>query len=145
MNCFEMLVMNIRNNRGREREICILKNSIASLVGHSVFKQKITLSRTDSWWRPKKGLWSFFCYVTSVKRSGPVLTRMITRPGWPPDFFAQKKNPGFLRAKRIFFNTGYRVQIVSYQFLLSSRRRQKWALLILSNYQQYLNIILNSH
>ena len=63
------------------------------------------------------------------QRAGPVLTRTLTRTGWPPD---------------IFLTRAIAYQLFGTNFLLSSRRRQKRALLILSNYQQYLHIILGS-
>ena len=54
---------------------------------------------------------------------------------------------GFLR-EHFFARAAERIiltRAIAYQLFGSSRRRQKRALLILSNYQQYLNIILTSH
>ena len=54
---------------------------------------------------------------------------------------------GFLR-ERFFARAAERIilpRAIAYQLFGSLRRRQKRALFILSTYQQYLNIILNSH
>ena len=51
----------------------------------------------------------------------------------------------FARAERIFLTRTIAYQLFGTNFSLSSRRRQKRALLILCNYQQYLKIILYSH
>ena len=59
---------------------------------------------------------------------------------------------GFLRkrffarnAKHIFLTRAIAYQFFGTNLSLSLRRRQKQELLILSNYQKYLNIILTSH
>ena len=94
----------------------------------------------------------FTPYINSAKlhhlpnntRAGLVLTRTLTRPGWPPYFCANGRF--FARAaERIFLTQAIAYQLFGTNFSLSSRRRQKQALLIISNYQQYLNIILFSH
>ena len=70
--------------------------------------------------------------------AGPVLTRTLTRPGWPLDSCA---NLFFVRAAELFFLTrAIAYQLFGTNFSRSSWRRQKQALLILSKYKQYLHI-----
>ena len=83
-----------------------------------------------------------FPYPYTVKilrlyRAGLVLTRTLTRPCSSPDFF--------LASKVLFLTWAIAYQLIGTNFSLSLQRHQKWALLILRNYQQYLNIISFSH
>ena len=69
-------------------------------------------------------IFDYFIFYIYGNGAGPVLTRTLTRPDWPPDFFAQKNLRIFSRVERIFLTRAIAYKLFGTNFSLSSRRRQ---------------------